>query len=208
MTLRLDSLYDIIVEVEDKIEDAKLRKRSVESEILTMESIYKILQNFGDLYDRITDEERKQLISHLIKEIQIYPEGESKCPLKSIKFNFPVSKEGKEVRELFLKSGPNVETIITYTRRFLPACEFLLVSTMLPNPDGKGNLANHRDCKQALENLVNEYEGVALADMTSMSDWLLERKEFQDMGDNLVHPTDFLSRIYAQVILNSLLVSD
>ena len=79
---------------------------------------------------------------------------------------------------------------------------------MLPNPDGKGNLANHRDCKQALENLVNEYEGVALADMTSMSDWLLERKEFQDMGDNLVHPTDFLSRIYAQVILNSLLVSD
>ncbi len=102
----------------------------------------------------------------------------------------------------------NIETIITYTRRFLPACEFLLVSTMLPNPDGKGNLANHRDCKQALENLVNEYEGVALADMTSMSDWLLERKEFQDMGDNLVHPTDFLSRIYAQVILNSLLVSD
>ena len=116
MTLRLDSLYDIIVEVEDKIEDAKLRKRSVESEILTMESIYKILQNFGDLYDRITDEERKQLISHLIKEIQIYPEGESKCPLKSIKFNFPVSKEGKEVRELFLKSGPNVETLVLLSK--------------------------------------------------------------------------------------------
>lgn len=82
-----------------------------------MESIYKILQNFGDLYDRITDEERKQLISHLIKEIQIYPEGESKCPLKSIKFNFPVSKEGKEVRELFLKSGPNVETLVLLQRK-------------------------------------------------------------------------------------------
>ena len=117
MTLRLDSLYDIMVEIEEKIEDAKLRKKSVETEILTMESIYKILQNFGELYDRITDEERKQLISHLIKEIQIYPEGESKCPLKSIKFNFPVNKEGKEVREVFLKSGPNVETLICLERK-------------------------------------------------------------------------------------------
>lgn len=117
MTLRLDSLYDIMVEIEEKIEDAKLRKKSVETEILTMESIYKILQNFGELYDRITDEERKQLISHLIKEIQIYPEGESKCPLKSIKFNFPVNKEGKEVREVFLKSGPNVETLVLLCRK-------------------------------------------------------------------------------------------
>ena len=91
-------------------------KKSVETEILTMESIYKILQNFGELYDRITDEERKQLISHLIKEIQIYPEGESKYPLKSIKFNFPVNKEGKEVREVFLKSGPNVETMVVLRR--------------------------------------------------------------------------------------------
>ncbi len=30
MTLRLDSLYDAIVELEEKIEDAKLRKQSVE----------------------------------------------------------------------------------------------------------------------------------------------------------------------------------
>lgn len=76
-----------------------------------MENIYKILQRFGDLYDLITEEERKQLISHLIQEIQIYPEGESECPLKSIKFNFPVYKDGKEVREVFLKSEHNVETM-------------------------------------------------------------------------------------------------
>ena len=117
MSLRLDSLYDIIAEIEEKIEDAKLRKRSVESEIVTMESIYKILLNFGDLYDRITDEERKELISHLIKEIQIYPEGESLYPLKSIRFNFPVNKDGKEVREIFLNSEPNVETLVLLQRK-------------------------------------------------------------------------------------------
>lgn len=117
MNLRLDGLYDIIVEIEEKIEDAKLRKKSVEAETLTMENIYKILQRFGDLYDLITEEERKQLISHLIQEIQIYPEGESECPLKSIKFNFPVYKDGKEVREVFLKSEHNVETLVLLGRR-------------------------------------------------------------------------------------------
>lgn len=116
MNLRLDGLYDIIVEIEEKIEDAKLRKKSVEAETLTMENIYKILQRFGDLYDLITEEERKQLISHLIQEIQIYPEGESECPLKSIKFNFPVYKDGKEVREVFLKSEHNVETMVVLRR--------------------------------------------------------------------------------------------
>lgn len=117
MNLRLDGLYDIIVEIEEKIEDAKLRKKSVEAETLTMENIYKILQRFGDLYDLITEEERKQLISHLIQEIQIYPEGESECPLKSIKFNFPVYKDGKEVREVFLKSEHNVETLVCLERK-------------------------------------------------------------------------------------------
>ena len=117
MNLRLDGLYDIIAEIEEKIEDAKLRKKSVEAETLTMENIYKILHRFGDLYDLITEEERKQLISHLIQEIQIYPEGESECPLKSIKFNFPVYKDGKEVREVFLKSEHNVETLAVLEKR-------------------------------------------------------------------------------------------
>lgn len=107
----------ILVEIEEKIEDAKLRKKSVEAETLTMENIYKILQRFGDLYDLITEEERKQLISHLIQEIQIYPEGESECPLKSIKFNFPVYKDGKEVREVFLKSEHNVETLVVLSHK-------------------------------------------------------------------------------------------
>ncbi len=52
------------------------------------------------------------MISTLVKEIQIYPEGESEMPLKSMKFNFPVYKDGKEVREIFLNNSTNVETLI------------------------------------------------------------------------------------------------
>ena len=41
MTLRLDGLYDTIVELEERIEDAKLRKSSIEMETITLDNIYK-----------------------------------------------------------------------------------------------------------------------------------------------------------------------
>ena len=76
-----------------------------------MENIYKILEHFNELYDIISDEEKKELIATLVKEIQIYPEGESEMPLKSMKFNFPVYKDGKEVREIFLNNNTNVDNL-------------------------------------------------------------------------------------------------
>ena len=109
MTLRLDGLYDTIVELEERIEDAKLRKSSIEMETITLDNIYKLMLNFGKLYDIISDEEKKSLITYLIKEIQIYPNGESEQPLKSIEFNFPIYRDGQEVRRLLWEKGNTVE---------------------------------------------------------------------------------------------------
>lgn len=39
MTLRLDGLYDTIVELEVKIEDVKLRRKAVEQDAITLENI-------------------------------------------------------------------------------------------------------------------------------------------------------------------------
>lgn len=39
MTLRLDGLYDTIVELEERIEDAKLRKSSIEMEAITLDNM-------------------------------------------------------------------------------------------------------------------------------------------------------------------------
>ena len=69
--------YHISLELEERIEDAKLRKSSIEMETITLDNIYKLMLNFGKLYDIISDEEKKSLITYLIKEIQIYPNGES-----------------------------------------------------------------------------------------------------------------------------------
>ncbi len=116
MTARIDSMYDIITELEEKIEDAQYKRRAIEEKSLTMENIYRILEHFSELYDIMNDEEKKELIAELIQEIQIYPKGESEYPLKSIKFNFPVLQEGKEVEKIFLKKQLNVETLCVLNR--------------------------------------------------------------------------------------------
>ncbi len=115
MTIRLDGLYDIIVELEEKIEDAKLKRRSVEMNAITLDNVYRLMINFEKMYDRINDEERKALVSSLIKEIQIYPRDEAEVPLKSIFFNFPVFKDEEEVQELLWDKDTHVESIILMT---------------------------------------------------------------------------------------------
>jgi len=115
-TLRLDGLYDIIVDLEKYIKDAKLRRNAVEMKTITLDNIYKIMQNFGKLYDIISDEEKKSLISYLVKEVQIYHKDESEQSLKSIEFNFPIYLDGKEVRELLWESGNTVETVVLMSR--------------------------------------------------------------------------------------------
>ena len=97
MTLRLDVLYDTIVELEERIEDAKLRRSSIEMEAITLDNIYRLMLNFGKLYDYISDEEKKSLITYLIKEIQIYPDGQ-------------------EVRRLLWEKGNTVETVTLLCR--------------------------------------------------------------------------------------------
>ena len=116
MTLRLDGLYDTIVELEERIEDAKLRRSSIEMEAITLDNIYKIMLNFGKLYDRISDEEKKSIITYLIKEIQIYPNGESEMPLRSIEFNFPIYRNGREIRRLLWEKGNTVETVVLMSK--------------------------------------------------------------------------------------------
>ena len=116
ITIRLDRLYDIMVELEEKIEDAKLRRQSVERDAITLDNVYKLMINFERVYDKINDEERKSLVSSLIKEIQIYPRGEVEVPLKAISFNFPVYKDGQEVQELLWDKDTHVETVVLMSR--------------------------------------------------------------------------------------------
>ena len=116
MTLRLDSLYDVIVELEEKIEDARLRRDAIKQQAITLENIYKIMVNFDCVYNIINDEEKRNVVTALIKEIEIYRNDESEYPLKRIGLNFPVFKDGGEVTELLWDKGNTVETVVLLSK--------------------------------------------------------------------------------------------
>lgn len=86
-------------------------------EAITLENVYRIMENFSKLYAIISDEEKKSLVSYLIKEIQIYPNGTSDRILKSIEFNFPIYRDGREIRKLLWENGNTVETVVLLSQQ-------------------------------------------------------------------------------------------
>ena len=85
--------------------------------------------------------------------------------------------------------------------------EFLLVTPMLPTPATTWvEHARFPAYREAMQALVRP--GIALADVMTMWEAVLTRKDPQDLsGNGSNHPNDFGHRLYAQVILERLLAS-
>lgn len=118
MSARLDSLYDTINELEECIKDASLRRAAMEEEVLTLDNVYKLLLSFDKIYDIMSDKEKKDLISYLIKDIQIYSNEEQvEMPLKSITLNFPIYSDSGEVNKLLWENRDGVETLVLLSKK-------------------------------------------------------------------------------------------
>ena len=117
MTTRLESLYETMMDLEGLIKDAQLRKNAIEEDVMTMENIYRLLLSFSQIYDKMDDIEKKNLLSYLIKRIDIYANDEGTTQvLKSIEFNFPIYKDGTFVRKILLDERVNVETVVLLSK--------------------------------------------------------------------------------------------
>ncbi len=97
-----------------------------------------------------------------------------------------------------------IQSMMNTIRAVSPQCEFLLVSSMRSNVEAKfyqgKKLAVYRAILQQLTR-----EGVVLADMLALHEYLLTKKKFRDMtGNNINHCNDFLARAYAQLIIKTL----
>ena len=78
-------------------------------------------------------------------------------------------------------------------------CEFILVAPTLANP-----LSNFDGLQREYYSVLTECarKSDAVINMTALHEEILNRKRFCDTtGNNINHPSDFLTRIYAQVIL-------
>ena len=84
-----------------------------------------------------------------------------------------------------------------------------LVSTMVPNPDATNGWYGNQEMFEAeMRTLADELNekgmGCAVVPMTSMSKAVLETKRFRDVtGNNINHPNDFMGRVYAQVMVET-----
>lgn len=98
----------------------------------------------------------------------------------------------------------NIEFMVASIQARNPDAEIVLVSTILANPDSTQS-AGQENYLQPLKDLSESYDGVALMDMTSYSQYLLGRKRSVDiLANNINHPSDFLVRGYVSSILASL----
>ncbi len=107
-----------------------------------------------------------------------------------------------------------LDEIVVKMEACAPEADVLLVSTMLPNPEAvrnnndpyfNGNQSTFEEKMIPLAEQINDRgTNCALAPMTSMTKHLYTIKRFRDTtGNNVNHPSDFVIRLYAQTLFQT-----
>ena len=83
--------YDKIDDAEELLVSAKAKKRSLLADKITGDNIYKALVFFDKLYAQMNEAEKREFLSQLVDNVQIYEERrENGQWLKSIEFKLPI----------------------------------------------------------------------------------------------------------------------
>lgn len=99
----------------------------------------------------------------------------------------------------------HIEGIISAIRQHHSDAEFILIKSMLPNGCWKGQRLM-KEYWGILDRIAESGERIITVDIGPVHEAILERKTYADLSSNHVnHPDDFLVRVYAQVILSSLI---
>ena len=99
--------------------------------------------------------------------------------------------------------------IIKRVQEYVPETDIVMVSTMVPNPEAtNGWYGNQERFEAKMLTSADAYQeagtNCAVVCMTSMSKSVLEHKRFRDYsGNNINHPNDFMARLYAQLMFQT-----
>ena len=107
--------YDKIDEAEELLISAKAKKRSLLADKITGDNIYKALIFFDKLYAQMNETEKREFLSQLVDNVQIYEERKENGQwLKSIEFKLPIIE--KEFT-LSLDNDTQNETVVLPQRK-------------------------------------------------------------------------------------------
>ena len=105
----------------------------------------------------------------------------------------------------------NINKMVSTIEQKCPDACIVVVGTCLPNaevawsPGGESILKYHIDYIDVLKEAEKSWTNAAYADVTTANLELFERKVYQDVtGSNSNHPNDYMHRIYAQIILQTI----
>jgi site-specific DNA recombinase len=108
---RLDALYDRIADLEEKIDDVTDKISGAYDENLTSKQLCKVLLQFDEMFEEMTDLERKEFLYTLIERIDLFPERqENGSILKRIRFIFRVDYDAEAGDKVLLNEN-DVETV-------------------------------------------------------------------------------------------------
>ena len=106
--------YDKIDEAEELLVSAKAKKRSLLADKITGDNIYKALIFFDKLYAQMNEAEKREFLSQLVGNVQIYEERKENGQwLKSIEFKLPIIE--KEFT-LSLDNDTQNETVVLLSK--------------------------------------------------------------------------------------------
>lgn len=124
--------YDKIDNAEELLVSAKAKKRSLLADKITGDNIYKALVFFDKLYAQMNEAEKREFLSQLVDNVQIYEERKENGQwLKSIEFKLPIIE--KEFA-LSLDNDTQNETVVKlYLKKDTPKIEVTM------EPDEESN---------------------------------------------------------------------
>ena len=125
--------YDKIDDAEELLVSAKAKKRSLLADKITGDNIYKALVFFDKLYAQMNEAEKREFLSQLVDNVQIYEERKENGQwLKSIEFKLPIIE--KEFA-LSLDNDTQNETVVLLSQLKQKPDDYINVTIELDDMD-------------------------------------------------------------------------
>ena len=167
--------YDKIDEAEELLVSAKAKKRSLLADKITGDNIYKALIFFDKLYAQMNEAEKREFLSQLVDNVQIYEERKENGQwMKSIEFKLPIIE--KEFA-LSLDNDTQNETVVKLSlKKDTPKIEVTM------EPDEESNYTSEEKATyQKIKDYVKDKYGVNV-----QTSYIAQVKRMcgLDMGEN------------------------
>ena len=117
--------YDKIDEKEELLIEARAKKRAILADKISAENIYKAIIFFDKLYEKMSDEEKREFYEKLIYAVHVYEERQPSGQwLKSIEFKLPIIDHDMKIG---LNNGESFETVVLLDNKFAKAKDFVQI---------------------------------------------------------------------------------